>query len=74
MERLIVEKKNEKNNMPIEWSKNDADIMSLAGIWKNQPRTIGEIRKKAWKRVNRVLTCVLGVLVFMNLPIDFSRM
>jgi hypothetical protein len=54
MERLIVEEKNEKNNLPIEWSKNDADIMALAGIWKNKPRTIEEIREKAWKRVNRV--------------------
>jgi hypothetical protein len=52
MERLIVEEKNEKNNLPIEWAKNDADIMSLAGIWKNQPRTIEEIREKAWKRVS----------------------
>jgi hypothetical protein len=49
MERLRVEEKNEKNDMPIEWAKNDADIMALAGIWINQPRTIEEIREKAWK-------------------------
>jgi hypothetical protein len=39
-------KKSEINNMPIEWSKSNADIMSLAGIWKNKPRTIEEIREK----------------------------
>ena len=43
-------KKTRKNDMPIEWSKNDADIMALAGIWKNKPRSIEEIREKAWKR------------------------
>jgi len=39
-----------KNNLPIEWSKKNADIMALAGIWKDKPKTIEEIRKKAWKR------------------------
>ncbi len=43
-------KKGKKNNMPIEWSKKNADMMALAGIWKDNPRTIEEIRKKAWKR------------------------
>jgi len=39
-----------KKKLPIEWSKNNADIMSLAGIWKDKPRTMEEIREKAWKR------------------------
>ena len=43
-------KKTSKNNIPIEWSKSNADIMALAGIWKNKPRSIEEIREKAWKR------------------------
>ena len=43
-------KKTNKNDMPIEWSKSNADIMALAGIWKNNPRSIEEIREKAWKR------------------------
>jgi hypothetical protein len=50
IEREKPTKKSKKNNMPIEWSKSNADIMSLAGIWKNKPRTIEEIREKAWKR------------------------
>lgn len=36
--------------MPIEWSKSNADITALAGVWKDRPRTLEEIRKKAWKR------------------------
>ena len=43
-------KEGKKNNMPIEWSKSNADITALAGIWKDKPRTIEEIREKAWKR------------------------
>jgi hypothetical protein len=43
-------KKTRKSNIPIEWSKSNADIMALAGIWKNKPRSIEEIREKAWKR------------------------
>jgi hypothetical protein len=43
-------KKSKKNNMPIEGCKSNADIMSLAGIWRDKPRTIEEIREKAWKR------------------------
>jgi len=50
IEKEKTKKKSRKKNMPIEWAKNDADIMSLAGIWKNKPRTIEEIREKAWKR------------------------
>ena len=42
--------KNKQGNLPIEWCKKNADIMALAGIWKNEPRTIEEIREKAWKR------------------------
>ena len=42
--------KSKQNNMPIEWCKNNADIMALAGIWKDEQRTIKEIREKAWKR------------------------
>jgi len=37
-------------DMPIEWAKNKADIMALAGIWKTKPRSIEEIRENAWKR------------------------
>lgn len=37
--------------IPIEWSKENADIMALAGICKDNPVTIEEIREKAWKRV-----------------------
>jgi hypothetical protein len=43
-------KKSKKNSLPVEWCKSNADIMALAGIWKNKPRTIEEIREKAWKR------------------------
>ena len=43
-------KKNMNNKIPIEWAKKNADIMALAGIWKDKPRTIEEIRDKAWKR------------------------
>ena len=50
IEKEKPKKKTRKKNMPIEWAKNNADIMSLAGIWKNKPRTIEEIREKAWKR------------------------
>ncbi|MCP5103543.1 MAG: hypothetical protein GY950_09200 [bacterium] len=42
-----------KNNMPIEWSKKNADIMALAGIWKDKPRNIEEIRERAWKIRNK---------------------
>jgi hypothetical protein len=50
MEREIAESNRKKNNMSIEWAKDNADIMALAGIWKDKPRTIEEIREKAWKR------------------------
>ena len=50
IEKETPKKKSRKKNIPIEWAKNDADIMSLAGIWKNKPRTIEEIKEKAWKR------------------------
>ncbi len=50
IEKEKPKEKSRKKNMPIEWAKNDADIMSLAGIWKDNPRTIEEIREKAWKR------------------------
>jgi ribosomal protein S8 len=43
-------KKSMNNKIPIEWAKNNADIMALAGIWKDKPRTIEKIREKAWKR------------------------
>jgi hypothetical protein len=51
MERLVVK----KNSLPVEWCKNNADIMALAGIWKNKPRTIEEIREKAFFRPGNVL-------------------
>ena len=47
IEKEKPKKKSRKKNMPIEWAKSDADIMSLAGIWKDNPRTIEEIREKA---------------------------
>lgn len=50
IEKLKPIKKTRKNDMPIEWAKNKADIMALAGIWKTKPRSIEEIREKAWKR------------------------
>lgn len=40
----------EKEDLPIERPKKNADIMALAGIWKDNPRSIEEIREKAWKR------------------------
>ncbi len=51
IQKLKPIKKTRKNNLPIEWAKNKADIMALAGIWKAKPRSIDEIREKAWKRV-----------------------
>ncbi|MCP5048694.1 MAG: DUF2281 domain-containing protein [bacterium] len=48
--KAIEEAGEEINNIPIEWAKSDGDIMALAGIWKDNPRTIEEIREKAWKR------------------------
>lgn len=48
--KAIKEAGVEINNIPIEWAKSGADIMALAGIWKDNPRTIEEIREKAWKR------------------------
>ena len=50
IEKMKPIKKNRKKNMPIEWAKDKADIMALAGIWKTKPRSIEEIREKAWKR------------------------
>jgi len=50
IKKLKPVKTTRNNEMPIEWSKNNADIMALAGIWKNKPRSIEEIREKAWKR------------------------
>jgi ribosomal protein S8 len=49
-QKPIKKNRTRKIDMPIEWSKNNADIMALAGIWKNKPRSIEEIREKAWKR------------------------
>ncbi|MCP4221013.1 MAG: hypothetical protein GY765_40665, partial [bacterium] len=40
-----------RKDMPIEWSKKNADIMALAGICKDNPITMEEIREKAWKRI-----------------------
>ena len=48
--KAIEEAGEEINNIPIEWAKSGSDIMALAGIWKDSPRTIEEIREKAWKR------------------------
>jgi hypothetical protein len=48
--KAIEDAGEEINNIPIEWAKSNADIMALAGIWKDNPRTIEEIREKAWKR------------------------
>jgi hypothetical protein len=48
--KAIEDAREEINNIPIEWAKSGADIMALAGIWKDNPRTIEEIREKAWKR------------------------
>ncbi|HLP48373.1 MAG TPA: hypothetical protein VK469_20705 [Candidatus Kapabacteria bacterium] len=50
IEKLKPVKNTRKNDMPIEWAKKKGDIMALAGIWKAKPRSIEEIREKAWKR------------------------
>jgi hypothetical protein len=50
IEKLKPVKNTRKNDMPIEWAKKKSDIMALAGIWKAKPRSIEEIREKAWKR------------------------
>ena len=42
--------KKEREHLPIEKAKKNADIMTLAGIWKENPRSLDEIREKAWKR------------------------
>jgi hypothetical protein len=51
IKKLKPIKKTRKNILPVEWAKNKADIMALAGIWKTKPRSIDEIREKSWKRV-----------------------
>ena len=48
--KIEIPPKISPRDMPIEWSKKNADIMALAGIWKDNPVTIEEIREKAWKR------------------------
>ena len=50
IEKEKTAKKSKKSSMPVEWCKSKSDIMALAGIWKSKPRTIEEIREKAWKR------------------------
>jgi len=50
IEKLKPMRKSRKTDLPIEWAKPNADIMALAGIWKSKPRSIEEIREKAWKR------------------------
>lgn len=45
-EKIKESKNGDINNMPIEWSKSNADVMALAGIWKKKPRTIEKIREK----------------------------
>jgi len=41
-------------HLPIQWSTEEPDGDELFGIWKNNPRTLEQIREKAWKRNNTI--------------------
>ncbi len=38
------------SHLPISWSENEPNPDEFFGIWKENPKTIEEIRDKAWKR------------------------
>jgi len=47
---IYAQLKEKYKHLPIQWSDNEPQGDELFGIWKDNPRTLEQIREKAWKR------------------------
>ncbi len=46
----VAKLKEKYKDLPISWGEGKPDISDFAGMWQDNPRTLEQIREKAWKR------------------------